>query len=416
MSTSEPKSFTVSLEQVRKLNLIKQHLVHNKDSKKPGRTKILKVMESIRYLQIDPTNTVCKSPLLVLFSRLGNYDTKILDDMLYKDRSLFEYWAHGASIVLTKDYPLFKLGMKTIVSDIDPYRKRMKDWLEQNQKLASYIKSELISRGPLSSRQFEDISVQGWKSTGWSNERNVGKMLETLHKKGEIIVHSRNIGGHRKWDLAKTYFKPAPKEKYSDHEVIKKGLEISLRAFGVATALQMRDYFQPGRMTKEEFLSSIDDMLAEGLIVPVSIEGSGSKRAGKWFIHPKDLKMLDNIDHYWKGRTTLLSPFDNLIYDRARTNYLFGFNVSFEIYVPKEKRIFGYFVLPILHGDKLIGRIDPEMDRKNNVLKINSIYFESGVDQTSELVDEISNAIKELAAFLGAKRIYFNEKIGRKYA
>ncbi|MHB1909371.1 MAG: winged helix-turn-helix domain-containing protein [Nitrososphaerales archaeon] len=404
----------IPLENARKLNLIKQHLV-TKRPKKPTSRDILELMRTIRYLQIDPTNIVCKSHLLVLWSRLGNYDVQVLDKMLWKERSLFEYWAHGASIVLTRDYPLFKLGMKTIVSDIDRYRKRIEDWYIENKKLADYIERELASRGPLTSAQFEDRSVNGWRSTGWSNERNVGKMLEVLQKKGRIIVESRTIGGHKKWDLTRNCLKILPKEEFSDREIIRRGLEISLKAMGVATLLQMRDYFQPGRMIGGEIDRAIEEMVKEGVILPITIVGASSKkRTGTWFIHSEDTKMLDNLERYWKPKTTLLSPFDNLIYDRVRTNYLFSFNFTFEAYVPKEKRIFGYFVLPILHGDKLVGRIDPEMDRKSNVLKINAIYFEKGVDQSNNLIDDISKSIGELAKFLRADKVIFSNDLPKK--
>lgn len=126
-------------------------------------------------------------------------------------------------------------------------------------------------------------------------------------------------------------------------------------------------------------------MKHEGLIVPVKFQQISSRKAGKWFIHRDDMKVLDDLHRYWKPKTTFLSPFDNLVYDRGRTSYLFGFNVTFEVYVPKEKRIYGYYLLPILHGDRLVGRIDPEMDRKNNALHINSIHLEKGVSESDEL-------------------------------
>jgi uncharacterized protein YcaQ len=352
-----------------------------------------------------------------LWSRLGNYEIKILDDMLWRDRTLLEYWVHGASIVLSEDYPLFKLGMKTIVSDIDQYQKRTKDWFETNKKLAIYIKNELSIRGPLTSKEFEDVSERRWRSSGWSNERNVGKMLEILHKKGEIIVQSRTNGGQKKWDLAKKYLATFPKnDLLTDQEIIRKGIEISLRAMGVATELQMRDYFQPGKRETSEVIEIIHELESEGLIIPVEIENIPQRRKGRWFIHSEDLKVLDNLDHYWKPKTTLLSPFDNLIYDRVRTGLLFGFNLVFEAYVPKEKRIFGYYVLPILRGDKLVGRIDPEMDREKKVLKINLIDLEKGfVDSDDEFVSDVADSIRDFASFLGAKKIYLKNSLGPKW-
>jgi uncharacterized protein len=335
--------------------------------------------------------------------------------MLWKERTLFEYWAHGASIVLREDYPLFKLGMKTIVSSITPYQKRLEDWLKTNKKLAEYIKNELSRRGPLAPGDLEDKSEIAWHSTGWSNERNVGKMLEILQKRGEIIVHSRMNGNQKKWDLTEKYLKSFPNEEYEDDEIIRKGLEISLRAMGVATVLQMRDYFQPGRRLTGDVFKIVSEMEDEGLIVPIEIQQIPSKKTGKWFIHKEDLKVLDDLARYWKPKTTFLSPFDNLVYDRVRTGQLFGFNVIFEAYVPKEKRIYGYYVLPILHEDRLVGRIDPEMDRKNNVLQINSMHLEKGVSESDELIDTVTNSIKDLATFLGAEKIKALDQVGGKW-
>lgn len=398
---------------------MKQGLVLNEEkrnSKNPGRKEVLDVLRRIRYLQIDPTNVVCRSQFIVLWSRLGTYDIKILDELLYDERALFEYWVHGASIALSEDYPLCRLGMRTIVSSITPYQKRAEDWLRENRKLADHIKDELSKRGPLSSKDFEDRSERRWSSTGWSNERNVGKMLEILHKRGEIVVHSRaSGGGQRKWGLSKEVFGSFPQESYSDGEIIRRGLEISLRSMGVATALQMRDYYQPGRRTTADVLKIVSDMEGEGLITPIEIEGIPPRRTGVWYIHSEDVKILHDLDRYWKPRTTLLSPFDNLIYDRVRTSFLFGFNVIFEAYVPKEKRIFGYYVLPILHGDRLVGRIDPEMNREEKFLRINAIHLEKGVAPTSELVESVSDSVRDLATFLGADSIRLNEGVGENW-
>lgn len=122
--------------------------------------------------------------------------------------------------------------MKTIVSDITPYQRKLAEWLKTNKKLSEYVKSELSGKGPLASGEFEDKSESGWHSVGWSNDLNVGKMLEILHKRGDIIVHSRANGGQKKWDLTEKYVKLFPKVEYDDNEIIRKGLVISLRAMG----------------------------------------------------------------------------------------------------------------------------------------------------------------------------------------
>ncbi len=335
--------------------------------------------------------------------------------MLWEDRTLFEYWAHGASIALSEDYPLFRLGMKIATSNLTPYQKRIQDFVKTNRELYEYIGSELSSRGPLLSSEIEDKSEEGWRSTGWSNERNVSKMLEIMHRRGEVVVHSRSNGGQKKWDLAAKYYASFPRGEIEDHEITRRGLELSLLAMGVATVLQMRDYFQPGRRSTSEVFKAISEMEDEGSIVPVEIENIPSRRTGRWFVHAEDLKILADLEKYWRPKTTLLSPFDNLIYDRVRTSYLFGFSAIFEAYVPKEKRIYGYYVLPILHGDKLVGRVDPEMDRKNKVFRINSIHLEKGVIESRDILNSIRNTIADLARFLGAEKIATGENVQTKW-
>jgi hypothetical protein len=161
--------------------------------------------------------------------------------------------------------------------------------------------------------------------------------------------------------------------------------------------------------------SVLKELEAEGRIVRVEVKGEeaeGKNWRGPWYIHADDLAQLESLrSSDWEGRTTLLSPFDNLICDRLRTELLFDFEFRVEIYVPKEKRQYGYYVLPILHGDRLIGRMDPTMDRKANRLNINAVYAEPGAPATHSTGRAVAAAVQELATFLGAKEIAYTDQV-----
>ena len=186
-------------------------------------------------------------------------------------------------------------------------------------------------------------------------------------------------------------------------------LELALRALGVGTERHIREHFTRSTFVKEE-RQALQRLLAEGRIHQVTIISESGETLDDWYIHDADLPLLDGaaLTTAWQPRTTLLSPFDNLICDRARTEQLFDFHYRIEIYVPKAKRKYGYYVLPILHGERLIGRIDPTMDRKNSRLVVHHLYLEPDVAVCEPLVAAVSGAIDELATFLGAGEIVYD--------
>ncbi|MGI0084439.1 MAG: DNA glycosylase AlkZ-like family protein, partial [Nitrososphaerales archaeon] len=276
--------------------------------------------------------------------------------------------------------------------------------------LRSHVIKTLRERGPLPSRSIEDKSDKNWRSKGWTNERNVSRMLDFLLIKGEIMVAARS-GGQKLWDLAERCLPDwTPRTTLSEYEIARHVTEKSLRALGVAPLRQIQQYFARKYYGNTEKVLS--DLEREGVINRVEIDGLNQKKQSTWYIHCGDLPLVSEIESgHYSPRTTLLSPFDNLIWDRVRTKELFDFIMSLEIYVPKPKRKFGYYVLPILHGDKLIGRIDPKMDRENKRLVINSIHAETSSPKDGVTGRAIGSAIESLAEFLGAKEIAYPERV-----
>jgi uncharacterized protein YcaQ len=362
---------------------------------RPGRDELLDVCRALRCLQVDPTIAVARSHLLVVFSRLGPFDAGGLDRLVYEDRVLFEYWAHEASLVLTEDLSLHRWEMRRYPRGDGLWRTRMREWWDVNAKFRTYLLDRLRADGPLPLRELEDHSVAPWLSTGWTDQRNVSRMLDFMWVRGQVGIAGRD-GGQRLWDLMERCLPPAaPGDELDDAEVTRRAALLSLRALGVARAPHIRAHFTRGRYP------TLPDALAglrrEGLIEPVEIEGL----KGEWWVHAEDVDALRAVDDF-RPRTVLLSPFDNLLCDRGRTEELFGFSHRLEIYTPKAKRRWGYFVLPILHGDRLIGRADLRMDRRAGRLVAPAIHREEGAPRGKTIARAIRAQLERLARWQGA--------------
>jgi hypothetical protein len=366
-------------------------------------------MRDIRYLQYDPMRVVAPSHLLVLWSRLGQYDPALLDSLLWRERKLFEDWAQTTSIVLTEDYSIFNALKQGFASGNTPSARKIRGWMEKNKCFGGYVLDQLNHRGPLILSQFEDRAVESWKSTGWSAGQNIKMMLLFLKAQGKIMIVGR-VGNQKLWDLTEHFLpKWVSQERLLEHEVARRAAQLSLRALGVATAKHIRQHFI--RRCYYELDKVLAELESEKHIFKVEIREGEKTWPGSWYIHSEDMSILDSLeDDEWEPRTTLLSPFDNLISNRQRTEQLFDFCFRFEVYVPKPQRKYGCYVMPILHGDRLIGRIDPVMDRKAGRLTVNAVYAETHAPSSERVAWAVAKSIKELGAFLGAKEICCSSK------
>lgn len=377
-----------------------------------GPEDITGVLRDLGCIQIDPIRAVERTQLLVLWSRLGQYDPTDLDKLLWHDRRLFEYWAHAASIVLTEDYPLYARHMRDWASGDRAWMRRVRAWMAANENLRGHILAELRANGPLAARELEDHSVTEWVSGGWTSGRNVSQMLSYLWSQGDVMVSGRR-GLTRLWDLTERCLPEwTPRQELDWPGVVYSAAQRSLRALGVARQAHIERHFTRGKYPG--VVDVMERLEADGRIDRVEIADNGSPWPGTWFIHNDDLELVEQLENgNWRPRTTLLSPFDNLICDRDRTLELFGFHFRIEIYVPRTKRQYGYYVLPIMHDDRLIGRIDPKMDRESGQLFINAVYAEPSAFETHEVGLAIARSIEELAAFLGARNIIYCGEVPR---
>ena len=365
----------------------------------PGPEAIMGVATDLASLQLDPISVVARSHHLVLWSRLGRYDLADLDALLWRDRRLFEYWSTAAAIVCTEDYPIHSLLMRRYPSDRYAASRRLRAWLADNQALRRSILRQLRVSGPLPSRALEDRAETAWQSSGWTAGRNVERMLDLLWTQGRIMVAGRQ-GQQRIWDLAERCLPSwAPTRHPPEREVVRRSAQRALRALGVATARDIDRSFTAGRYPG--LPSVLAGLQRSGQVEQVRLAADGSEPPGPWYVHTDDLPLLDRLQSGdWQPRTTLLSPFDNLLIDRERTERLFGFHFRMEIYVPKAARRYGYYVLPVLNGDQLIGRVDPALDRATGRLVVHAIHPEP--DAPAAAGPAVATALQALASFLGA--------------
>jgi len=332
------KSTTVSLAQARRIAVRSQLL----DGSATG---VLQTVRRLGFLQIDPISTVAPPQRLVLWSRLGPYDPGELDRLLWKERKLFEW---SAFIWPIEDFPLIRARMRRRRGTYT-YEKRGTEFLRTNARFKRHLLRELETRGPLPSREIEADLMVSRDPHDWWGSRKVSLMLELLEGRGVVAVAGRQ-GKQRLWDLAERWYPEA--ESIPWPEARRQLEEKRRRSLGV------------------------------------------SYEKGEWHAHP------DAEDGPIRKRVTFLSPFDRLIHDRDRAEALWDYRYRLEMYVPKAKREYGYYVLPILRGDRLIGRIDPVLDRKTGVLKVNSVHWEPGVKPVS-----LQRPLRDLAKFIGADSI-----------
>ena len=303
---------------------------------------------------------MARTELLVLWSRLGPWELSELDRLLWEERALFEWVAFVYPI---EHLALIRARMRRYVKGETTYAGRIQSWLETNAPLRRRVLRDLRERGPLLSREIEGREAELWESSGWTGGRGVSQMLELLCARGEVAVVGRR-SGQRLWDLAERWYPTT--ETVPLREAERRLAEVTLRSLGIASR-------GPG--------------------VPVRVRDV----PGTWVA---DREALERADDPVPDRTTLLSPFDRLIHDRDRTERLWGFRYRMEIYVPKAKREYGYFVLPVLRGARLVGRIDPEYDRRTRILRVNRIYPEPDGDLSG-----LDGALRSLATFLGAESV-----------
>ena len=381
----------------RRLAISSQRLVAAPPATRRG---VMQLVRDIGYLQLDPTNVVARNPLLVLWSRLGAYDPMLLESLLAK-RELFE----TPSLILpTSDLRIHTATMRAYRRATDPGKAadlrgrgdnagggtradHVRRWLTRNRHVRAEVLRRLRREGPLPLTAFEDRSIVSWTSGGWNDERNLTMMLAILQRRGEIIVAGRRrgqklFGIREEWLVSARPLSELAREREATLRAI--------RSIGIATLRQLKWHYAFSRHITQRALDALE---REGAIARAEI--TDTKWKGTHYV------LVDPPDREWEDRTTLLSPFDNLIIDRARTLEQFGYHYRMEIYVPAHLRKLGYWAMPVLHGDRIVGSVDPRFDRAEGVLVVNKVVLQP--DAPRNVMRPIERAVEELASFVGAK-------------
>ncbi len=379
---------TVQPEAVARLFLSRQHL-SAPFSRRLSEAALGRFVSDAGGVQLDSINVLERAHYLTLWSRFGPYDKAELDHMVYGRRLLVEYWAHAACLVAASDLP----GWGRAMAD---YRRRhtgWSSWLKANPRVLSKVEGEIRRRGPLSSAAFARPASQGMAS-GWWDWKPAHHALHYLWMSGRLRVHSRKHF-RKSYELAERL--PALPPSVTSAEFPRWHLRKTLGALGAAAQADLPRYLTFPRIAPAERRRALAALLKSGEAVELAVAG----RPGRWYALADDAAKLDSPPTA-RG-TTLLSPFDSLLWHRGRAKALFGFDYRIEVYTSAAKRVHGYYTLPILHEGRLIGLLDPKNHRAEKRLEVRAAHFSAAPDAGA--VEGTAKAVRSLAEFLGAETV-----------
>jgi hypothetical protein len=343
-------------------------------------------IRQMQVLQIDTIHVVARSPYLVLWSRLGHYEPRWLDDLL-AEGALFEYWSHAACFLPIEDYPLYRPASWM--------GGRARRWLDEHPDVAEMVLNHIRTHGAVRSSDFERTDGQKGSWWNWKAEKIA---LECLFMVGDLMIRKRH-NFQRIYDLRERVLPDWDDSQLLPDEAIHQQFVLNtVKALGVTKAEWIADYYRIKKADARAALKQVEDQLAR-------VRVAGWQSPG--YVHPDNLPLVKAAaaGQLPPAKTTLLSPFDPLVWDRARALDLFGFEYQIECYTPAPKRKYGYFTLPILHNNTLIGRLDPKAHRKAGVFEVKSLHLEPGVTLDEADVAVVKAALHACAAWHQTPRV-----------
>jgi uncharacterized protein YcaQ len=386
---------SISKKTARRMALHAQ-LLDDRTRIKKGKEGVAEAIEHLGYVQIDTISVIERAHHHTLWTRIPGYSPKHLHEAQAKERVLFEYWGHAASYLPMKDYRFYLPMMKSFY---DPKNSWFRGWGEKYGSLLEPVKKRIREEGPLAARDFENPA--GRKGPWW-DWKPAKAALEMLFWRGELMISERR-GFERIYDLTERVLpagmdvtEPAPDEL--GRFIVRR----ALTALGLASEKEIRDYIRIG--DRNLVARVLKEMLATAEVVRLAVEG----RDEVSYALPAALKEANRF-RARPSRVRLLSPFDNLVISRSRLKQRFDFDYTLECYVPKGKRRHGYFVLPILFGERIVGRLDPKADRFSKTFIVRRLVLEPGADDADGLVPELGRAIGELARFNGCRSVLLED-------
>ena len=378
----------LSAEEARRISLNAQGFSYKRTADKASASELNFVMDAMKVVQLDAVPIVVRTQYLPFFSRLGNYDMSLYEEIAYKEDQWFELWAHEASIAPVKNEPFFRF-IKERAKRGDTWKGLYKVAKEEPEYVKTVLK-EVEQRGPLEAKHLNDpryINQSGWGS------RSVGQLaLNWLYRIGEVgIRRGRNF--EKKYDLitnivpSEVLSRPSPTEE----ESLKELYLWAASAMGVASARDIQDYFRTRSANTPTLLA---ELVEEGLLRKVAVEGWGLESFA-----PSDFGTVKQI-----SPTCVLSPFDPITWNRERLRRIFNFDYKLEIYKPKSKREFGYYVMPFMHNGQIVARVDLANRRQTGVLEILGAFCEPSFDREA-ISKPLWEEISLLATFVGCTAI-----------
>jgi uncharacterized protein YcaQ len=396
LSRSVLQGAAISIAEARRIAIGAQQFASGKAQHVLKSTQsVASAVRKLGVLQIDSVNALVRSHYLPLFSRYGQYDSQLLDRAAFDHRLLFEYWGHEASFLPIEHWPLLQWRMQAARRGEGTWG-RLRRYATEHKDAVDAVRRELRERGPLGAGDLTaaERAKGGW--WGWSQSKEI---LEWLFWIGEVST-ARRRNFERLYDLtervipASIFQAPTPSKEESQRAL----LTIASQALGVATVRDLRDYF---RLPVADAAARLRELVDANVLLPVAVEGW----AQQGYLHV-DAKRPRRVDV-----AALLSPFDSLIWERQRTERLFDFHFRLEIYTPLHKRVHGYYVLPFLLGDRIVGRVDLKSDRASSRLLVKGGSAEEGVDPAA-IVEALAGRLCLLATWLGLEKVAVTTKRG----
>ncbi|MDQ0739395.1 winged helix-turn-helix domain-containing protein [Pseudomonas sp. W4I3] len=388
-----PAVLAFSLKQARRMALVAQGFSGRQPPAQIKAAHLNRLIERLGVLQIDSVNAVVRSHYLPLFSRLGSYSPLILEQAAWSQgrrRSLFEYWGHEASLMPIAMYPLMRWRMERARRGQGIYAQMARFGRERQSTVERVLQAVeqqgAVGAGSLSTR--EERAGPWWD---WSDEKHA---LEWLFAAGLVTVAGRR-GFERLYDLPERVLPGEILQANVSETEAQRGLLLhSATALGVATEKDLRDYF---RLEPADSRQRLAELVEDGQLLSCQVQGW--KHAAYCLPEPKVPRSV--------AASALLSPFDSLVWERARTERLFDFRYRLEIYTPQHKRVFGYYVLPFLHNERIAARVDLRAERANGCLAVHAVHEEEpGLDEQGMVA--LARSLRQMADWLGLQRVLLN--------
>ncbi len=348
-----------------------------------GKEGAAEAIERLGYVQIDTIAVIERAHHHVLWTRHPQYAPAMLDELLSRDRRVFEYWTHAASYIPLRDYRYYLPRMRAFAK-----RPRTRQWRKENRPLMRQVLERIREEGALASADFADPRE---KRGPWWDWKPAKRALETLFWTGELMISGRR-SFQRLYDLTERVLPPeVDATEPRPEEVARYVVRQMLASQGIVTAKEAGWWLKD----RKRVAAALAELEESGEVVPVRIEGSESLTQ---YLRPAVLasRLQRQLD---RETVRLLSPFDNLIIDRGRALRFFGFDYRLECYTPAPKRRYGYFTLPILWGDQLVGRLDPKVDRKRKTFYIRNLVLEPQFRELEALAPALARTLREFASF-----------------